>query len=366
MTVVGYIAGDIRFVYNYGYSDINRKIKVDNNTIFFMASVSKIITGIALMKLIETGTIKSIDDDISIYLGYAVRNPSFPKIPVTIHHLMTHTSGISDNGVSYRFISTSYSPDPPSMKELFSPSGKFYNPDIWLNSPPGTKFEYSNFGTILAGAIVGKVSGKRFDEYVNDEILNSLEMRGGFTIQTVKNINLVAAVYRLDDKRNLYASADNYKGKKPAPIDLSDYVPGTNPTLLGPHGGLRTRAIDLAKIIEIFINEGVYSHKYGSIRILKKSSIDLMMKPQWKGYGFYGLYKQKGLFIHITDDLIPGIRLYGHLGDANGLLSAVYFSFKKNFGIVFVMNGGDHLAGKTGFYKIEEQVFREGYRLLFE
>ena len=271
MKVLGYKDGDTRFIFNYGYSDISRKIKVDEDTIFFMASISKIITGMAVMKLIEEGKIKSIEDDISIYLGYRVRNPKYPEIPITIRHLMTHTSCISDEGVSYRFISASYSHNPPSMKQLFLPGGIYYNPDIWLNFPPGAKFEYSNFATILAGSIIGKVSGKRFDEFVNEEILNPLGMRGGFTIQKVKNINRVAVIYRLDDSMYPYVSADNYMGKKPAPIDFSDYIPGTNPTFLGPHGGLRTRIKGLAKIMEVFIYGGIYNSKEDTVRVLEKT-----------------------------------------------------------------------------------------------
>jgi CubicO group peptidase (beta-lactamase class C family) len=365
MKVLGYKDGDVRFIYNYGYADIDRKIKVDDDTIFLMASISKIVTGIAVMKLIEDGKINSIEDDISGYLGYIVRNPKYPDIPVTIRHLMTHTSGINDEGVSYEFIRSSYSPNPPSMKELFSPGGKYYNPVIWLNSPPGTTFEYSNFATILVGSIIGKVSGSRFDEYINKKILDPLGMRGGFTIQRVKNINKVAVIYSMDDNRIPYANAENYMGKKPKTIDLSEYTPGTNPVFLGPHGGLRTRAKGLAKIMEVFIEGGVYSSDKIKVRLLKETTVNLMLKPNWEGNGFYGLYKQKGLFIHITDDLIPGMRMYGHVGDAAGLLSAMYFSPQKKFGAIFVMNGGDHVPGKSGFYRIEEQVFRESYRLLF-
>jgi CubicO group peptidase (beta-lactamase class C family) len=367
MTLLGYREGDVQFIYNYGYSDLNRKIKVDDNTIFFMASISKVITGIAIMKLIEERKIKNIEEDISKCLGYTVRNPKYPEIPITIRQLMTHTSGINDNGISDNFIAASYSPDPPSMKELFTPGGLYFSPDIWLNAAPGTRFEYSNFGTVLAGAIVGKVSGERFDEYINEEILKPLGMRGGFSIWNVKRINKVSVIYMLDDNRNPYITADNYKGNKPAPVDFSDYIPGTNPTILGPHGGLRTRAMGLARIMEIFVNGGVYNSKEeGNVRILNESTVDLILKIHWKGNGFYGLYRQKGLFIHITDDLIPGMRMYGHFGDALGLLSAMYFNPQNKFGIIFVMNGGDHIAGKSGFYRIEEQVFREGYRLLFK
>jgi hypothetical protein len=85
---------------------------------------------------------------------------------------------------------------------------------------------------------------------------------------------------------------------------------------------------------------------------------------QWSGNEMDGLYKQKGLFIHITDDLVPGVRLYGHKGDVPGLLSAMYFDPKKKIGIIYVMNGGSREIGESHFYTIEEQLFRTAYQYL--
>jgi CubicO group peptidase (beta-lactamase class C family) len=364
MTVLGYSRGRIRFVYNYGYSDIERKIKVDNNTIFFMASVSKIVTGIAVMKLIEEGKIRSIESDIGNCLGFKVRNPKYPQNPIRIRHIMTHTSGINDSGISSEFIEESNSPDPPLMKELFFLHGKYYDPEIWYNAPPGTKYSYSNYGAILAGAIIGKLSDRRFDIFVNKKILQPAGINHGFTIHNVKDVEKVAVVYMLDEDMNPYVAAENYQGEKPAPLDFSNFGPDSNPAVLAPHGGLRTDVRSLVKIMEIFLNRGVCRTGKGVVRILKAQSVDLMLRTHWSNKDNSGIFKRSGLFIHITNDLIPGVRMYGHSGDAMGLLSAMYFNPRNNSGIIFVMNGGDHTVGDSGFYKIQEQVFRESYRLL--
>jgi CubicO group peptidase (beta-lactamase class C family) len=366
MTVLGYKNGVVRFVYNYGYSDINRKIKVDDNTIFLVASITKVITGMAIMKLVETRKIMSIDDDISIYLKYKVRNPKYPDLPITIKHLMTHTSGLTDGGVSRIFFHASFSKNPPSMREALLPSGKFYNSGIWMDSKPGEIFEYSNFGAVLVGSIIGKVSGMRYDEYVNQNIIDPLEMRGGLTIDKVKNINRVAVIYRLDGSLNPYPRIDKYNGRKPSVPDFSGMIPGRNPMVFGPQGGLRTRIRGLEKIMEVFMNDGICYSTERPVRILDKETIDLMLKTYWRGYGFDGLYKKKGLFIHITDDLIPGVKMYGHKGDAFGLMSDMYFSPSLDFGIVLIMNGGHHVKGESGFYIVEEQIMRSAYQMLFK
>jgi CubicO group peptidase (beta-lactamase class C family) len=365
MTVLGYSGGRMRFHYNYGYSDLDRKRKVNRNTIFFTASISKMITGIAVMKLIEEGKIRSIEEDISRSLGYRVRNPKYSRNPVNIRHLMTHTSGIDDSAISSKFIEESYSADPPEMKELLTPDGKYYDPAIWNNAPPGTVFNYSNYGAILAGTIIGKVSGKRFDIFVEKRIFRPAGINHGFTIHNVGDVDKVAVVYMLDENLNPYVAAENYKGEKPAALDFSNFGPDSNPAILAPHGGFRTDVRSLLKIMEVFLYRGVCRTEKGVVRILSRQSVDLMLRSHWRNRNNSGFFKQSGLFIHITNDLIPGVRLYGHSGDAMGLLSAMYFNPRNNFGIIFIMNGGDHSAGDSGFYKIQEQVFRESYLILF-
>lgn len=225
MTILGYKDDSVRFIYNYGYADIGRKIKVDNDTVFLIASISKTITGMALMKLFDSGLIESIDDDIGKYLGYSVRNPKYPNVPITIKQIMTHTSGINDSGMNNDFISASFSSNPPSLKEVLTPGGSYYNPEIWLDNAPGTFYEYSNLGAIIAGAIIGKVSGKRFDQFVNDEILKPLGMHGGFTIQSISNINKVAVVYQLDEDFVPHISGDDYGEENQNPLTLQAMIP---------------------------------------------------------------------------------------------------------------------------------------------
>jgi CubicO group peptidase (beta-lactamase class C family) len=256
LSVLGYTNGAIKFIRHYGYADLERQQLVNDNTIFYMASISKIITGMALMKAVEMGKIASLDDDISQYMGYRVRNPNFPDIPIKIKYLMTHTSSLSDSGVDFSFWQDSNSPSPPSLHELLVPGGKYYNDLLWRQTPPGQGFEYSNYGAVIAGSIIGKVTGERFDVFVAKHLLQPLGIRGGFSLQSVPDINDVAVLYELDSDNTPYAVDEQYHGVRPDPFDFSKYRPGTNPTVFGPFGGLRTRVLGLERLMEVFLNNG--------------------------------------------------------------------------------------------------------------
>ena len=88
--------GEIVWVESYGMADIENNTSVSNNTSFLMASVSKLFTGTALMQLQEDGVV-DLDQDINIYLPFAVNNPNFPNTMITPRMLMTHSSSITDN-----------------------------------------------------------------------------------------------------------------------------------------------------------------------------------------------------------------------------------------------------------------------------
>ena len=80
----------------YGYANIEENRLVTDSTLFFLASVSKPVTGTAIMQLWEQGLF-NLDDDINNYLPFQVRNPSHPNDPITFQMLLTHTSSIYDN-----------------------------------------------------------------------------------------------------------------------------------------------------------------------------------------------------------------------------------------------------------------------------
>lgn len=89
LSVVGVCRGEIIDVFNYGWSDIQRKIPLSTETKFRIASISKHVTTIGLMRLFEQGKFK-LDDDVSTALGFQVRNPNFPDVIITYRMLLSH------------------------------------------------------------------------------------------------------------------------------------------------------------------------------------------------------------------------------------------------------------------------------------
>lgn len=101
MSVAVVCNGTVTDVHHYGLSDITRNIPVTDSTMYRVASVSKSVTASALMKLFESGYF-SLDEDISDYLGFNIKNPNYPEEPITFRMILSHTSGLQDGtGYSY-------------------------------------------------------------------------------------------------------------------------------------------------------------------------------------------------------------------------------------------------------------------------
>src|SRR3990172_1881200 len=140
--------GELFFAKGYGYADVENKIPVDpEQTIFRIGSVGKAITWTAVMQLVEQGKL-DLDADINTYLDFHIPD-TYPQ-PVTIKHLLTHTSGLEN-----RLIASGVTDDNdvvPAREFLISHMAARVR-------PPGDYVNYSNYNAILAGYIVGQVSG---------------------------------------------------------------------------------------------------------------------------------------------------------------------------------------------------------------
>jgi len=141
----------------WGYADRAKRIRADRNTNFRIGSVTKQFTAAAILQLQEKGRL-SVEDHVSKYL------PAFPKgDTITLHQLLTHTAGI------YNYTNVDdpekQAVKPVSVAKLIA---TFANKP--LDFPPGSKFSYSNSGYVLLGAIIEKVSGERYGDYVRRHI----------------------------------------------------------------------------------------------------------------------------------------------------------------------------------------------------
>ncbi len=156
--------GKVLYEKGFGYADIKGKKVVTPNTKFRIGSVTKQFTAAAILKLQEQGLL-SVNDKLSKYI------PDYPKgDEVTIHHLLTHTSGIHSYTSKQDFIS--------KVIKTISEDSLIYS---FKNDPydfnPGERFLYNNSGYFLLGYIIGNVSGKPYGEYLKQTFFEPLQMK---------------------------------------------------------------------------------------------------------------------------------------------------------------------------------------------
>jgi CubicO group peptidase (beta-lactamase class C family) len=162
------VDGHLIYRGNYGYTDLEKKILVTSASLFRIASMSKSFTAMAILKLRDEGKL-NLDDPAYFYIP-ALKNIKYPTAdapPITIRHLLTHGAGFpEDNPWGDRQLAD-------TDKDLMEFIGK----QISFSNPPGIAFEYSNLGFTLLGKIVTAVSGKRYQDYIKENIWQRLGMK---------------------------------------------------------------------------------------------------------------------------------------------------------------------------------------------
>lgn len=346
---------DRRVAYSgfFGKRDIKKDLPTDSLTLYRIASVSKSFTATGIMQLYQKGLL-GLDDDISRYFGFKVRNPMFPNDIITFRMLLNHTSSLTDR-LGYSF---SY-----PVREVLFEGASHYSDSLFSSHRPGSFFSYCNLGYGLLGTLIEKISNERFDIYIKKHILEKLSMNSSFNILDFsrKDIKNLAVLYRKPD--GLWTpQADNYQDTNPTGVDFKNYKIGENATPLSPTGGLRTSALDLAKFM-LF-------HMKGNREILSDSCLAIMHRPGWVFNGSNGetmeIFQSYGCAFNHTTELIKGMCLTGITGTAYGLCSDYYYSDDGRFGVVFITNGGNFPEDKNGFYNIENTVFNAVFESLFK
>jgi len=364
--VVVFCESEIIDAYYFGKSDYERNFDVQENTKFRIASISKTISAIAIMQLAEQGLL-DLDADISTILGYDVKNPNFPITAITTRMLLSHTSTIIDGATYGSFLSSTVNDNPiPNLSELLTPAGAYYVASQFNNKVPGNYFNYANINYVILGTIVEKIASMRFDLYCLQNIFQPLALDASFNVNDLLNIDSVAVLYR-KISGVWTPQADNFQGIQPEFTNLAGYIPGTNGGRFGPQGGLRCSASDLATIFMCINNPA-----FCSTPLLNSVSIAAMRDENWlyngvNGNNYGGLFLSWGLGIHrITakpgnDIVLPGsASMFGHTGEAYGLVSDAYFDTTRKVGFVFITNGvGDGYQTNTysAFYTVEQEVF---------
>ena len=128
---------------SYGYYDLKNKKQASQDTIYMVASISKMFTAFAIMQLYEKDLL-DFNDNINDYLPFKIVNPNYPDVNITFRMLLAHQSSLGDSGIGlYLYFSILGYPH-YWLNEFLTPGGYFYNKSNWMNYPPGEKKQYSS------------------------------------------------------------------------------------------------------------------------------------------------------------------------------------------------------------------------------
>lgn len=365
MSVIVISNGKIAYHGEFGRADVLRNIPITEHTMYRVASISKTVIAIALMQLWESHKV-DLDNDVSTYLGWTLRNPKFPETPITLRQLLSHQSSIRD-GKGYERFSKDMIPQRLDIKELFLSDGGYFSEDQFADHMPGDYFSYTNCSWGLIATVIEKVSQQRLDDYCRNEIFKPMSLNADFNVAQMTHREDLAVLYIYKDGHWM-PQADAYSPELPQSRAFEGYSLGQNGLLFGPQGSLRSSAKDLAAIALMFMQDG----RYNDHHILKKETVNLMLKSQWAYNGTngdtwenfflsYGIGTQQTLNTLKGDMIFPDRNMVGHAGIAYGLLSDMYFEKDKNSGIVFITNGSKmsfQYGKNTSFYQVEEDVFK--------
>lgn len=282
----------------FGLADVNRQIPVhSDSTIFRVASISKIITAMLILRAVEKNLV-TFQNPVQSFSG-SVRIDNPFDHPVTFFHLLTHTGGFDRYNQDLR------STDPSAFADLEATLKRRLPPVIF---PPGEVFLYSNHGIALAGYAAQTVTGRPFERLAEEWILAPLGMRdSGFDPS------------RLDSNR----FATGYRSREfpdPHPFEFTETAPSSM---------FMTTGLDMARLMRFLL-----SNEHGSQdSILSRRSISAMMERQFSNHDAF-----PGIGLGFMEDRINGNTVWVHGGSLNGFHAYLALDPGQSLGFFMVCN----------------------------
>lgn len=356
------IVNDKKVLYSkgFGVSNIKENSAFTPLTINWIASVSKTFVALSLMKLVEQGKL-GLDEQVSSILPYKILNPNYPNAPITVRHLVTHTSSLTDEfspylvseadvvlenetdstkvpdyikpNVDWHKMSKKISLD-ENIKKYTQPNGKWYSSDTFLKAEPGTHFQYSNLASSIAARIVEEKSGMSFIEFTKKYIFKPLKMKNTSWNFNEINPKLVSKIYVQNDEKT--------------PTGVAEY-PQYYMTNY-PVSGLKTNITDLGK----YLIEMIKGYN-GRGKLLNKQTYQTLFEPQLNSKYLPKLdstsipkNENMSVFWSVTKD-----GEYYHLGGNIGVYSFIKFNPKTKTGSLAFCNLRDNSFGE-----IQEIVYK--------
>ena len=300
----------------YGYRHKSTQSIVTPSTYFRCASVSKLVAGIGVMRLMEQGVLAP-DEDISAYLGYTVRNPRYMNTPITLRMLMSHTAGLNEN--------SSYSKRSSLLRDMLDVDRKARS--NFREVKPGATYTYSNFGAGVTGSIVESVTGLEFSQFMRQEVFGPLDIDAAYVPTQLESPGDLASSYNKDGSLNVGASYVLSQQYDSEPNPDAHYRMVVGSLYIRPH--------DLARLGIALCTDGTVD----GVRLLSEESLAMMRQEQSEETTGITSKSPYSFFTIRQDTLFAGRRVYGHQGTSEGIVCNLYYEPQSELTIVVVSNG---------------------------
>lgn len=306
--------GRVAYLQGYGVADVENSVPATPDTVYRLASVSKPLTAVATMRLVEKGRL-NLDAPIQEYC------PGFPQKPwpITTRELLSHQSGIRDYRDEAETINTRHY---SSIQEALSQFA--IDP---LEFEPGTKMHYTSYGYVALGCVVEGASGSDYKNYMRDAIFAPAGMTHTMLDDVFAIVPHRAHGYQLTDSGQLLNAAF---------VDVSNKPPGS---------GINSSARDMgAFLTALYDGRLVSAQTFGKMLAPSKTHDG---KPTIYGLGFYrggpiGEYR--------------GLLEAGHGGDQQGFSTAMELLPSQDFGAVLLCNLEGHNIS-LDFVSLSRQIY---------
>lgn len=295
---------DIVFLKGIGKADVENNRDVNENTMFRLGSVSKLMVGLSILKLQEEGKLNLKDKISDLIPDIEITNQWEEEYPIRVENLLEYSAGFGDWSIAEL---ASNDPQPKTLKE----SLEFYPKTSITKYAPGTRSQYSNFGVSLAAYIVETVSGMSYEDYVDKTFFKPMGMENMTFLHTKKYQQTGAQCYANGIKLPYHH------------------------ILYRPSAALTGSPKELAYLLQFFINRG----KVNSIQIISENSLQRMESSESIVIEHSQAFKSQGLTNYSS--FYKGFEYRGHGGSVFGSNSDFRYLPEYNLGFAVMINGDD-------------------------
>ncbi|MBE2223597.1 MAG: beta-lactamase family protein [Anaerolineae bacterium] len=290
----------------FGQANVAQQLPATPQTIYRIASITKLFTATAVLQLRDAGKLQ-LDDPVGKHLPwFNIQNPFADAPPITLRHLLTHTAGLPRESAFPYWNDSNF----PSRDEIQTKL-----PEQTTVLPPEKRWKYSNLGLSLAGEVVTAVSGQPYAEYVAAHILKPLGMADTFVATIDPEHPQFAVGYgrRMPDKSRALSPFTDTQGLTPA-------------------ANIATTVLDLAKFAMLQFRD----NPAGGAQILRGSTLREMQRIHWLEPNW-----QAGWGLGFRIQRIKGKTYIGHGGSVLGFRTQLRMCVEDKTAVIVFTNSDD-------------------------